>query len=160
MGGCSNGTNERGTTNGGWISSGVGVTTIDYITISTPSTCTFFGAMTVPCYYTASCSNGTNERGVILIGSDRSIPATSDDIVYITINTPSNATTFGDLSAGARYGVAATSNKENERGVFAGGYTGSNTDTIEYVTINTTGNSTDFGDLTVARRYPVGTSNA
>jgi hypothetical protein len=34
------------------------------------------------------------------------------------------------------------------RGVFAGGYSGSNYNTIEYITISTTGNTTAFGDLT------------
>ena len=38
------------------------------------------------------------------------------------------------------------------RGVFAGGYDGSNYNKIEYITISTTGNTTDFGDLTRAVR--------
>ena len=38
------------------------------------------------------------------------------------------------------------------RGVFAGGYSGSNINVIDYITIATTGNATDFGDMTVSRR--------
>ena len=38
------------------------------------------------------------------------------------------------------------------RGVFAGGYSGSNINTIDYITIATTGNATDYGDLSVNRR--------
>ena len=45
------------------------------------------------------------------------------------------------------------------RGIFAGGYTGSNVNTIEYVTIASTGNATDFGDLLGTRRQTAGTSS-
>jgi hypothetical protein len=38
------------------------------------------------------------------------------------------------------------------RGVFAGGYSGSNINVIDYITIATTGNATDFGDMAVSRR--------
>lgn len=40
-----------------------------------------------------------------------------------------------------------------ERGLFAGGYTGSaRSDVIDYVALSTAGNATDFGNLTVARQ--------
>ena len=71
---------------------------------------------------------------------------------YITISSTGNATDFGDLSFLAS-GWSGTSNTTNERGIFAGGYDGSNTNLIEYITINSAGDSTDFGDLTVARIY-------
>ena len=47
-----------------------------------------------------------------------------------------------------------------DRGVFGGGYDGSNElNIIDYITISNTGNAQDFGDLTVAR-YGIGaTSN-
>ena len=44
------------------------------------------------------------------------------------------------------------------RGVFAGGWKGSNEDTIEYITIATTGNSADFGNLSEAKNGTVATS--
>ena len=46
-----------------------------------------------------------------------------------------------------------------ERGVFGGGYTGSNTPLIDYVTIATTGNAINFGNLTVARYALAACSN-
>ena len=46
------------------------------------------------------------------------------------------------------------------RGLFAGGYDGSNKNEIDYVTIATLGNATDFGDLTSARSSGGGTDNA
>ena len=68
-------------------------------------------------------------------------------IDYITIATPGNATTFGDLSAGHNRNIAGTSN--GVRGVFAGNFGSVNT--IDYITIASTGNATDFGDLTQGR---------
>ena len=41
------------------------------------------------------------------------------------------------------------------RGIFAGGYSPSNTNTIDYVTFSTLGNAQDFGDLTSAKRTVV-----
>ena len=46
------------------------------------------------------------------------------------------------------------------RGLFGGGYTGSNSNVIDYVTIATTGNATDFGDLTVARQRSAACSSS
>ena len=75
---------------------------------------------------------------------------------YVTIQTTGNATDFGDLTVG-RYLGAGTSN--GSRGVFGGGYTGSNQDVIDYITIGTTGNATDFGNMSVARRRMASLSN-
>jgi len=63
---------------------------------------------------------------------------------YVTIETPSNATDFGDLSVSRRMG-ASVANKM--RGVFAGGYASTYDNTIDYITIATAGNATDFGDM-------------
>ncbi len=75
---------------------------------------------------------------------------------YVTIQTTGNATDFGDLTVG-RYLGGGTSN--GSRGVFGGGYTGSNQDVIDYITIGTTGNAADFGNMTVARRNISSLSN-
>jgi len=49
---------------------------------------------------------------------------------------------------------------KGDRGVFAGGHSGStNYDVIQYITIASTGDTTDFGDLTGATRGTGGTSN-
>ena len=45
------------------------------------------------------------------------------------------------------------------RGVFAGGYNGSNVDVIDYITISTLGNATDFGDMFEVRRAYAGLGN-
>ena len=69
-----------------------------------------------------------------------------DTIDYITINTPGNATDFGNLSEG-RFNLSGCS--DGSRGVFGGGYNHSNqvVVTIDYITIASTGNATDFGNL-------------
>jgi len=46
------------------------------------------------------------------------------------------------------------------RGVFFGGYGGSDTNVIEYITINTTSDAVDFGDLAVAHVYGAANSNS
>jgi len=46
------------------------------------------------------------------------------------------------------------------RGVFGGGFTGSDTNVVDYVTIQTAGNATDFGDLTAARSALAACSDA
>ena len=40
---------------------------------------------------------------------------------------------------------------KSQRGVFAGGYTGSASNVIQYISIASTGNATDFGDLSAAK---------
>ena len=67
------------------------------------------------------------------------------DLSYITIATPGDASNFGDLTQHRAY-TGATSN--GTRAVFGGG---SGYDIIDYVTIATTGNATNFGDLTMSR---------
>jgi len=83
----------------------------------------------------------------------------TNTIDYITISTLGDAQDFGDLTT-AKYGLAATSNGTNERGIFGGGY-GNNIyqNTIDYITISTLGDAQDFGDLTVNRNYLSATSN-
>ncbi len=75
---------------------------------------------------------------------------------YVTIATVGDATDFGDLTQ-ANGLNGATSNGNNNRGVFAGAQ--SSTNIIDYVTIITPSNALDFGDLTLARGYLAGTSN-
>lgn len=80
-------------------------------------------------------------------------------ISYITIANTGNATDFGDLSGGKRYGAALGN---ATRAVYGGGYQGSISDrvnTMEYVTIGTTGNVTDFGDLHAKLQHPSGCSD-
>ncbi len=85
-----------------------------------------------------------------------------DIIDYITIDSTSNATDFGDLFQ-ARRALSATSNGENDRGVWAGGCVSANpevsNDTIDYVTILIINNASNFGDLTNSRRDLAAVSN-
>lgn len=79
----------------------------------------------------------------------RAVFAGSGNVLnYININSPGNASDFGDLlfayDSGIAGGVASST-----RGVFAGGENtgGTRQNIIQYITIDTTGNATDFGDL-------------
>jgi len=69
---------------------------------------------------------------------------------YITIASPSNASTFGNLTSPARTQNGAASN--GTRGVFSSGWSGSVNGQIDYITVATTGNATNFGNLNEARR--------
>ncbi|RLA59110.1 MAG: hypothetical protein DRQ78_11025, partial [Epsilonproteobacteria bacterium] len=78
----------------------------------------------------------------------------------ITISTPGNAQDFGDLTTVNRI-LAATSNGTNDRGVFGGGWSSSDSslNVIDYITISTPGNAQDFGDLTEGKHGLAATSN-
>jgi len=155
----SNGTNDRGIFGGGFNAAAEITNTIDYVTISSSSNATDFGDLTIPRYYLAATSNGTNDRGLFGGGRDGN---PDDTIDYVTISSPSNASDFGDLSA-ARYWLAAASNGTDDRGIFGGGNTtASIVNTIDYVTISSTPTVTAsyFGDLTADRQGLAATSNA
>ena len=95
-------------------------------------------------------------RGVFAGGTSPSSPA-SNVIQYITIQTPSNATDFGDLSQG-RNSLGAVSNLT--RGVFGGGSSPQNSNVMDYITIATTGNASDFGDFDKTLHYAAGLSGS
>ena len=137
----------RGVFGGG--SDGAYTTTMEYITIATPSNATDFGDLTVARLYVEAVSSIT--RGVFGGGWNGS--ANEDTMDYITFATPSNATDFGNLTV-ARHAVAGVSS--GTRGVFGGG-NGSNV--MDYITIATPSNATDFGDLTVTRQDLAGVSS-
>ena len=139
FGGGSSGTNEE----------------IDYIDITSAGNATDFGDLSTPNDYLASCSNGTNERGIFAGGKDD-----YDTIQYVTINSTGNSSGFGNLTDYGRSHLGGCSNNTNERGVFGGGqYVAVATDIIDYITINSTGNATDFGDLTHAIFYAPAMAN-
>ena len=135
------------------------VDTMDYITITSTGNATDFGNMTVGKDSCATTANGGNGRGLHFMG--RLSGGTETNIIeYITINTPGNATDFGDCSS-ATYNASACSNGINDRGVVSLGIItdGNDSNVLEYVTISSTGNATDFGDMTVLCSYGGGTSN-
>ena len=98
---------SRGVFGGGSISGavtdGVGVNTIDYITIATTGNATDFGDLTEVRRGPTATSNGP--RGVFGGGFTTARVNTID---YITIATTGNATDFGDLTE-ARETLTATS---------------------------------------------------
>ena len=130
---------------------------MEYVTIQTPGDSVVFGTLTVARHTPAGVSNGF--RGVYGGGQTAHVGGGvySNTLDYITIATTGNATDFGDLAIGGGR-KDATSAHNSTRGVFAGGYKGSQEDTIEYITIATTGNSVDFGNLSEVKHLVQATS--
>ena len=160
MAACSNGSTGRGVFGGGYKDGGA-YNTIDYITIDTPSDATDFGDVSSGTNYGyGSCSNGTNDRGLFVCGTDG--PSVSDklkQINFITISSASSTGDFGDLSnassTGHRVACGSASNGTSERGVVIGGFGGGTKDAasvniqdIQYMTISTLGDASIFGDIT------------
>jgi len=112
---------------------------INYWSISTGSNGADFGDMIHTNNYNTAVSNIA--RAVITRGGvgDNGY----NDLVYLTISTPGNATDFGDQTVGA-YGRGGASN--GTTGVFMGG-TSSLTNTVDKITIASTGNATDWDNL-------------
>ena len=134
---------------------------IDYVTVSTTGNATDFGDLTTFKDNMAGNSNGTRATfsgGSTNTGSN----VTLNNIDYVTVATPGNATDFGDLLA-VNESAAGTSGSPTsggggsiawggDRGVFAGGYASSTAqNTIDYVDITNAGNATDFGDISETR---------
>ena len=130
---------------GGRASSGtnVGINTMDRATLATPANAVDFGDLVQARISTAATSNLTRMVVAGGYGSASGTWTMTTLIDYVTIATPSNATSFGNLSV-ARSFVSGCSN--GTRATFAGGEVSGNT--IDYITVSTPGNATDFGDLT------------
>jgi hypothetical protein len=108
------------------------------------------------------CSNDTNDRG-IKMGGNEPVTGKIDTIDYLNITTLGDSVSFGTITTPTGSGMCCVSDGTGERGLGAGGSTGSpsvDVNTIEYVTISTVGDAVDFGDLTVARHWHAGCSNA
>ncbi len=117
---------------------------IDYVTIAILGNATDFGDTIISKMSSSGgCADAT--RAIFYSGYDGVNHANTDNIDYVTIATPGNATDFGNAFE-ARRGMGGVSN--TTRGVFFGGKTGSNTNTIDYITIATTGSAADFGSMT------------
>lgn len=129
--------------------------TIEYITISTAGNGVNFGNLVNVIAGNTGTSNFS--RGIFAGGTARNPSATNNGqsgysttyIEYITIGTPGNAASFGDLSIGRGSGVSSTSSGAGNRAVIAGGYNGSynGRDTMEYLSIDTQGTAQSFGNL-------------
>ncbi len=130
---------------------------IDYVTVATTGNATDFGDLTTFKDNTAGNSNGTRATfsgGSTNTGSN----VTLNNIDYVTVATPGNATDFGDLLA-VNESAAATSGSAGGGGgsslwygdrAIAGGEGGNVADSVNdicYFDITTTGNATNFGNL-------------
>ena len=149
---CSNGT--RGVFIGGFIapSPNAPVNTMDYITITEGGTAQDFGSLRDSKNYMGAVSS--NVRGCWAGGTPVGSPFSplTGLIDYITIATTGADQDFGSLVEANRSGVHGASNAT--KGLFAGGYTPSNTNIIEYIIIATRGNATDYGDLVTLTANP------
>jgi len=124
---------------------GFGTTAIEKITIDTLGNATSFGGTLSYSANYGPAAAGDSTRALFAGGTTSEI----NTIEYVTYQTESNSTDFGDMTAGKRYHKAA---EDTTRVVYGGGLvSGSRTDILDYVTTQTTGNATDFGDLTLSR---------
>jgi hypothetical protein len=105
--GCSNLTNERAVSAGGYTTAYSNV--IDYHTINSVGNATDFGNLTNAITNAGGLSNGTNERGCFGGGIGAG-PTYFSQIDYITINSPGNAADFGDMTESKLTYRGATSN--------------------------------------------------
>lgn len=131
---------------------------IDRMTIGTSGTATDFGDQINILSNRAVTEDTT--RVVIAGGRAHGNPDywLRDFIEYVTVDTPGNASSFGNLLL-RKQEFGAVSN--STRGVFVGGQKHSDNanpgnsyavhDDLEYITIQTTGNAQAFGNLTSAR---------
>ena len=129
--------------------------TMDYITTQTAGNATDFGDVTTAVYgaHSGICADAT--RGLYMGGIPQGVSYALNSIEYITIQTTSNGTDFGDMNNG-RSNVQACS--DGTTGIIMGGFsypTNSGTaEHIQKVTIQTLGNATDYGgDLLSASNH-------
>ena len=134
---------------GVYVVGGLLVSGTKYVTAITDNQGSSSYAHVQPIYY-----YGVGDRGVFGGGQTGSSTfyATMD---YITISTVGNALAFGSLPASMTQHFA-TSNGDNGRGIWGGGYTGA---TIYYATILTSSSAASFGTLNMGNRLYSGTSN-
>ena len=124
---------------GGVNTSNAKVNIVDYITISTMANSEDFGDMPDTNTSTpGTCSSTT--RGLFGGG----YPYTNR-ICFFNFPTKGDSTDFGNLSQ-SRSNLNGLG--DGIRGIFVGGYTGSNQTTMDYITVAQTGDAKDFGDLT------------
>ena len=116
------------------------INTVDFVTIASMGDSQDFGDFPDTNSTTSgTCSNRT--RGLFGGG----YPYT-DRICFFTFASTGNSSDFGNLSQ-SRSNLNGLG--DGIRGIFVGGYTGSNQNTIDYISVASNGtNAVDFGDLT------------
>ena len=157
--GCSN-DETRGVFLGGYT--GSGLNRIDYITMATAGNSTDFGdTIGASCYYTNVGVISNNTIGCFSGGYHETTTYTKTNVIQqITIQTPGNATDFGDLTQASITGAQCS---DGTTGVIASGEGATLDDRMDQITIGTPGNATDFGNLITNNTYlggPDGVSGA
>jgi len=136
---------------------------IRYFPFDSYTTTTDFGDLASPAIFrgdVAGCGDGTY---AVWAGGETQSNYYTDDIDYVTIQTPSNSTQFGSISGNARRGLRGCS--DTTRGLHMGGFDGTGAfgdptvDIIEYITIAVPSNATDFGNLTLSSYNPAAVSD-
>ena len=131
---------------GGVNTSNAKVNNVDFLTIPTLGNSTDFGDMPDTNTSTpGTCSNRT--RGLFGGG----YPYTTR-ICFFTFASTGDSTDHGDLSQ-SRSNLNGLG--DGIRGIFVGGYTGSNQTTMDYISVADTGNAVDFGDLSAVSNSPL-----
>ena len=132
------------------------VDTIDFVTFSSTGNATDFGNLTQARW--VMCQGAADSTRGMFVGGLNPGPSTTFNIIdFITMAQTGNAVDFGDISSTRRMGSGCQS---STRGIFAGGYTPSNTNVIDFVTIATTGDAADFGDLNYEQKNGSAASNS
>ncbi len=127
---------------------GVGLNTIEYVTIQSTGNGIDFGDLFQTSAGTHAAASPV--RGYVVGSAVPTTGATQRYIHYITTATQGNSSYFGDLT-NTQMQTDATCCANATRGFISGGYNntspGSASNIIEYITIASLGNATDFGDL-------------
>lgn len=151
----------RGILAGGHNNAGTGSMTyyndINFITIAVPGNSTTFGDLTRVTTHAAAVSNGT--RALICGGRNKwnTLSGTTySDMTYINIATPSNATTYGNITSGAiggmESGTASTGPCVDATGNGIYGMVQCQNGNFDYMNIAVNSNSHRFGNLSTSRQ--------
>ena len=120
---------------------------VDTMNISTLGNATHFATLNVIFNQGGACSNKT--RGLISGGEN---PSIQNAISYWNMQGGGTGLDFGNLT-GNRRRTQENGCSSSTRGMWFGGYDGSNTvNIIDYVEISTIGDAIDFGDINVGTR--------
>ena len=140
----------RGCFLGGYT--GSGLNRIDYITMATAGNSTDFGdTIGASTYYTNVGVISNNTIGCFSGGYHETTTYTKVNIIQkITIQTPGNATDFGDMT---QAGTSGSQCSDGTTGVIAPGEGATLDNRMDKITIGTPGNATDFGDLVTNNTY-------
>ena len=137
-GGCCNGT--RGIFAGIKPAPGTDYNIIQYLTVATAGNATDFGNLTAQRWGVGACCNSTRA----VFGGGYNSPGTMD---YVTISTPSNASSFGTMSPGGNGNAGASD--ASQSGASGRGYliAGEGQSAIRYFSIDTTSSSSTLANI-------------